>query len=163
MSLATDVADPLERLAAIRQSTATAKARGQLVGARTLVEYSEFIPGGLVGMGARALLSAGLAGRAQQASPIMNVPVTNIPGPQTPIYLAGARMVASYGMPPLFDGSGLIQLAFSYCGRLFLSVFSTPKVLPDIEVYTDALRTSFSELHKAASRSDRSRRRRHMN
>ena len=151
VSLATDVADPLERLAAIRQSTANAKARGQLVGARTLVEYSEFIPGGLIGVGARALLSAGLGGRAQQASPMMNVAVTNIPGPQTPIYLAGARMVASYGMPPLFDGSGLIQLAFSYCGRLFLSVFSTPKVLPDIEVYTDALRTSFSELHKAVS------------
>ncbi len=147
-TLATDVADPLERLAKIHESTAQSKLLGQAIGARTLVEYSEFLPGGLLGLGTRALLASGLTHRA---GPFANVPVTNIPGPQTPWYLAGARMVSSYGTPPVFEGTGLIHLVFSYCGKVSVSTWSCPTVLPDIEVYTDAIRSGFSELAKAAA------------
>ncbi len=142
-SLATDIADPIERLSAIHDATAKAKALGELIGARSLVEYSEFLPGALIGLGTRAMLATGLA---QRAAPMANVPITNIPGPQSPMYLAGARFVATYGTPPLLEGTGLIHLVHSYCGEVFMSTWSCPKVLPDIERYTDDLRAAFDEL-----------------
>jgi WS/DGAT/MGAT family acyltransferase len=146
-SLATDVGDPMERLDAIHDATAKAKALGELMGARSLVEYSEFLPGGLIGLGTRAMAATGLA---QRAAPMANVPITNIPGPQTPLYLAGARYHSTYGTPPVFEGTGLIHLVHSYCGTVFMSTWSCPKVLPDIEVYSDDLRASFDELLTAA-------------
>ncbi len=146
-SLATTVADPMERLKAIHDSTTKAKAFGELVGARSLIEYSEFMPGALIGLGTRAVLASGLT---RLAAPLMSIPITNIPGPQTPMYLAGARFVATYGTPPLVEGSGLIHLVHSYCGRVFVSTWTCPKVMPDIEVYTDDLRAAFDELSQAA-------------
>jgi WS/DGAT/MGAT family acyltransferase len=145
-TFATDVADPVERLTTIHASTEKAKAMNELMGARTLVEYSEFLPGALLGLGMRALLATGLS---QRAAPMANVPVTNIPGPQSPMYLAGARFATTYGTPPLFEGTGLIHLVHSYCGRVFVSSWSCPSVLPDIEAYTDDIRASFDELSEA--------------
>ncbi len=145
-TLATDVADPVERLKVIHASTEHAKELGQLVDARTLVAYSEFLPGALVGLGGRAMAATGLAARG---APFVNVPITNIPGPQQPLYLAGARFHATYGIPPIMDGMGLIHLVHSYCGRLFVSAWSSPKILPDIEVYVDDIRASFDELAAA--------------
>ncbi len=144
-TFATHLSDPLERLAAIHESTAQSKLLGQAIGAQTLADYSEFLPGGLLGLGTRAVLASGLVERVA----MLNVAVTNIPGPQSPWYLAGARLVSTYGAPPIFDGSGLIHLVFSYCGHVFVSTWSCPKVLPDIEAYSDAMRSAYSELSKA--------------
>jgi diacylglycerol O-acyltransferase / wax synthase len=146
VSLGTDIADPLERLAATRTSTQSSKELAQAVGARTLLEAAQLLPGGLVGLGARTGARLSLANRT---NPVFNTTVTNMPGPQEPLYMAGARMVAMYGMGMIVEGMGLIHPVMSYCGDLTVSFTSCREMLPDPAVYATALRTSFEELAKA--------------
>ena len=77
VSLATDIADPVERLAAVHRSTSGSKEVTEAIGARNLTELSQLAPGLLIGLGTR--LSARFARRGQ--SGIVNTVVTNVPGP----------------------------------------------------------------------------------
>lgn len=149
VSLGTDVADPLERLVAVRDSTHQSKEFTNALGARTLTEYSQFIPGGLAALAARTSSRFGLANRA---NPIVNAVVTNVPGPQSPLYFAGARMVTMLGMGPVTDGMALIHPITSYCGELVIGVTSCRDMMPDPGFYGDCIEESFAELVKATSR-----------
>ncbi len=139
--LCTDIASPMDRLAAIHESTAKSKTFADALGARTLVEYSEYLPGALLGRGIR--LAARLPGLAGTV-------VTNVPGPQSPLYMRGARMVRTYGMLPLLYGTGLNHMVMSYCGEVTVCVTSCPEFLPDAQAYGDEFDRSFEELAKAA-------------
>jgi WS/DGAT/MGAT family acyltransferase len=146
--LATDVADPLERLRAVRRATEQSKELTQAVGARLLTDYTQFIPSAVAGLAARTASQMGIANRA---TPLFNTVITNVPGPQVPLYAYGARLVANYGMGPLADGMGLIHPVFSYCGALTISVTSCREMLPDPEFYAECLERSFEELQDAAA------------
>jgi len=67
-------------------------------------------------------------------------------GTQFPVYLVGAQLIAGYGFSPFTQRNGLMHSAFSYCGRVFLSINGCPAVLPDIEHYGDCMDASFAEL-----------------
>jgi diacylglycerol O-acyltransferase / wax synthase len=113
VSLCTRIVDPLERLAAVRESTRQSKAVVNAVGARELSGYSQFVPGALVGQSNRMAARLELANRT---NPVINTVVSNVPGPQAPLYFAGARAVGMIGMGNIVNGMGLIQGATSYCG-----------------------------------------------
>ena len=80
-TLGTDVADPLERLTTVRESTHNSKEFTNALGARTLVDMADLMPGGLVGLGARTSARLSLANRLR---PVFNTTVTNMPGPAAP-------------------------------------------------------------------------------
>ena len=143
-SLGSDIADPLARLRAVHESTAHSKAASAAVGEQML-EYAEFVPGALVVTALRFGMAAHL-GRLAEQSRIANTLVSTMRGPDFPVYLVGARMVAGYALSPFTQGCGLIHNVISYCGRVVVSINGCPVVLPDIEHYGDCMDASFAEL-----------------
>ena len=146
VSLATDVDDPLERLRLVHGSATGSKVHHQAVGARTLADYGEFIPFGLAGAAARLYTRMHLA---EKHRPIFNLVITNVPGPQVPLYVAGARLLAHVGAAPIFDGMGLILPIFSYAGSLAIGATSCRDIMPDVDVFTGFLGDALDELEAA--------------
>jgi len=146
VALGTHIADPLERLDAVHHSAAASKEMTNAVGARLLTDYSQFIPSTTAALAARTYTQLGLANQ-------MNVPfncvITNVPGPQVPLYSAGARLVTQHGLGPIFDGMGLIMPVFSYCGHINISFTSCREMVPDPEFFARCLQDSFDELKQA--------------
>ncbi len=146
-SLHTDVADPVERLQAIKQSTAEAKASGEaspMVDAMMLAGvFSPLVSKAVAGFWARNALSRFIP---------MNVStcISNVPGPDFPLYCAGARMVDYYGLGVLTPGMGIFHLVFSYSGKITLSVLADRDIMPDPERYHDFLVSSYQDIYRAA-------------
>ncbi|MBP6682356.1 MAG: wax ester/triacylglycerol synthase family O-acyltransferase [Halioglobus sp.] len=146
-SLHTDIEDPIERLQAIKQSTAEAKASGEaspMVDAMKLAGvFSPLVSKALAGFWARNELSRFIP---------MNVStcISNVPGPDFPLYCAGARMVDYYGLGVLTPGMGIFHLVFSYSGKVTLSVLADRDIMPDPEHYHDLLVASYQEVYRAA-------------
>lgn len=152
VGLRTNIEDPLERLQAVHEGAVASKALTNAVGARNLADYSRFIPSQLAGLAARLSTSAEMRALTERAAPAINTVVTNVPGPQTPLYFAGAEALNFVGLGPVYDGMALIHPVFSYCGRLAISFTSCRETLPDPERYADMLQASFAELQAAAGR-----------
>ena len=144
--LHTEIHHPLERLNAVHEGAVQSKALTQAVGARLLTDYGQFIPSALAGSAARLYSRFGLA---NSANPFFNTVVTNVPGPQQPLYFCGARMVTTYGMGPIGDGLGLIHGVFSYCGQITIAATSCRKQMPDPAFYAKCLQDSFDEMNVA--------------
>jgi WS/DGAT/MGAT family acyltransferase len=143
VSIGTNIADPLERLSAIRNETSEQKLLLAAIDAPHLVAYSQFLPGGLIGVSQRLSAELGLANPRQ---PVFNTVVTNVPGSQVPLYFGGARVVESWGFGPLTDNAGLFHSVQSYCGTVYLGVTSCPRMLPDPSFYAQCLQDSYDEL-----------------
>lgn len=79
-----------------------------------------------------------------------NIVVTNVPGPPVPLYLLGARMLASYPMVPLFTNQALGIALFSYADALYWGVSADWDALPDVHEFVEALAAAFAELSRAA-------------
>lgn len=132
--------DPLTRLEAIRETTADLKEREQAVGAAFLVDLTEYAAPTLLG----------LAARVAHRQPFFNLIVTNVPGPQTPLYCMGARMLEVYPIVPLSGNLSVVVGILSYCGELHFGLFADPEACPDLPVFAGALEDAFSELSKLA-------------
>jgi len=148
VSLPTTIADPLERLKTVYANTQSSKELTNAIGARTLSDYTQFVPWALAGLATRSASRLSLANRA---NPVINTVITNVPGPQMPLYMAGARMVALFGMGPVTDGMGIIHPVFSYNGAITISFTSCREMLPDPAFYAECLQASFDELYEAAT------------
>ena len=148
VNLGTHIADPSERLAYIHSEAKNSKAMTNAVGARTLTDYSQLIPSGLAGLGARLYTRLGMA---NAHAPVFNCVATNVPGSRVPLYFAGAKMVKMMGFGPIFDGMGLINAIYSYADDIAIGFTSDRKMMPDPEAYADSLRHAFTELKAATS------------
>jgi diacylglycerol O-acyltransferase / wax synthase len=146
--LGTNVADPLKRLETVRDESHRSKAFAQAIGARTLTELSDYMPGALMGIAARMSSRLGIVNRS---TPIFNTTVTNMPGPQHPLYSCGARLVGAYGLGMIVDGMALIHPVISYCGEITITFTSCREILPDADTYADCLQRSFDELAGATT------------
>ena len=87
-------------------------------------------------------------GSRAAAGPI-NMIVTNVPGPQFPLYMLGAKLLESFPQVPLLQGTGVGVALFSYDGRLFWGFNADYKLVPDLEVFTRLVRASFVEFANA--------------
>jgi hypothetical protein len=147
VTLACDVNDPIERLLRISESTQAAKDYGAR-SAKALIKIAETAIGGLQGSVQRALLNAlNRAGRA----PVHTV-VTNVPGPQVPMYLCGARAVYVSGTGPVIDGLGLFHGIGSYGGFMNFCFCADREMMPDPEFYARCIDESVNDLLKGAKR-----------
>ena len=148
VGLGTHIAGPLERLAHVHAEAANSKAMTGAVGARTLTDYSQLIPSGLAGLAARLYTRVGAA---NAHAPVFNCVVTNVPGSRVPLYFCGAKMVAMYGLGPVFDSMGLINTIYSYTDTIAISFTCDRVMMPDPDAYAAALRQAFEALKGAAA------------
>ncbi len=143
VSLRSDVEDPLERLEAVHVSTMQSKEFTNAIGARLMTDYTQFIPSTTAALAARLYTGLHLANRVR---PMFNCVVTNVPGPQIPLYSVGSRLVTTFGMAPIVDGMGLLHAVFSYCGTITVTITSCREMMPDPEFYAECIQESFEEL-----------------
>ena len=132
--------DPLERLRAVVASTANLKEREQAVGAAALLGLTEYAAPTLMGLAARLV----------HHQPFVNLVVTNVPGPQRPMYCMGARMLEAYPMVPLARNLNLGVAILSYCGQLHVGLLGDRDLWPDLDVLEAGIDDAFSELAKLA-------------
>ena len=130
--------DPLERMDALHAVTEELKQSNQAIGVEMMMGLAEWTPGALISLGARA------------ASGPINMIVTNVPGPQFPLYIMGARFLELLPIVPLLEGTGIGVALFSYDGKLFWGFNADDGLVPDIAIFRRAVETSFRQLMEAA-------------
>jgi WS/DGAT/MGAT family acyltransferase len=125
---------PQARLARIHEATRELKESRQAMGVEMMMEVAEWTPPVLLSLGAQAV-----------SGPINSI-VTNVPGPQFPLYMLGARLLAMYPMVPLLPGMGLGIALFSYDGRLCWGFNADFDLVPDLERIPGLMEHAFKEL-----------------
>ncbi len=133
-------ADPQRRIATVRTTVDALKARKQAVGADFLLNLAGFAPSTLHAMVARASL--------RQIA--FNLIVTNVPGPQFPLYCQGARLVEVFPIAFLYDGQQLAIAIFSYDGMLNFGYLVDAQGIPDRDVFAECVEEGLRELVEAA-------------
>jgi len=131
--------DPALRLDRIRRETRDLKEREQAVGAAFLLDLTQYAAPTLLGLAARAV----------HRQPFVNLVVTNVPGPQVPLYCLGARMLEAYPMVPLSRNLSLGVAILSYCGVLHFGLFADAEVWPDLDDLAADVGAAFATLRHA--------------
>jgi diacylglycerol O-acyltransferase / wax synthase len=152
VNLATDIADPVRRLQAVRAAAGATKSLAR--GARSL------IPTDFPSIGVPWIVSslAALYGRSHIADmipPIANVVISNVPGPQVPLYTAGARMEAYWPASIVEHGLGLNITVLSYMGTLAFGFMAARTAVADARELAADLAVAHAELKRGASRRPR--------
>lgn len=144
-SLGTDIADPIERLAAIAESTAASRSEGDKSSGTQLLDLIGTVPTSLLGITAKAASVLPFSGPT-----VANTTVTNVPGPTEPMFFSGARLVRAAGLGPLIGGLNLIHVVASYNGTLSISATADRDALPDPATYAECMDQAFQELLASA-------------
>jgi len=143
VSTGSHIADPVKRLAHVQASSAQSKALTNAIGARQMTNAMQFIPGALMVAGTRFAAEAGLA---NIQNPTYNVTITNVPGPQVPLYSMGAKLVTMIGFGPLTHGIGLMFPVSSYNGSFTISFTACREIVPDPRFLEQCIDASFDEM-----------------
>jgi len=146
-SLATDVADPVERLRTIHEVTKGAKEEHNAIGADMLQSLTEFAAPRLFGLAMRFYSSTKLADRGPV---IHNLVISNVPGPPFPLYFPGAKLVSLFPMGPVFEGAGLNITVISYMDDIDIGLMVCRESVPDVWDMAADIEESLAELKKAA-------------
>jgi diacylglycerol O-acyltransferase / wax synthase len=128
--------DAVARLDIVREELKGLKSGGQAVGAQVLTNLSGFAPATVMGQASRLM--------ARQR--FFNVVVTNVPGPQLPLYLAGKRMIDTFPMVPLAKNQALGIALLSYDGRINFGLVGDWDLMWDLDDFADDVRESLAEL-----------------
>lgn len=136
-------ASPVVRLHQVSYSFKAHAETGRAVAASRLAAVSGFAPPTFHALGTRVAVDGLRRG--------FHLTVTNVPGPQSPRYAAGARLVGSYPVPPLLTDHALAIGVTSYDGRVFYGITADRDAVPDAEVLGQCLREALDELLDSAS------------
>jgi diacylglycerol O-acyltransferase / wax synthase len=137
--------DPVQRLLTISREMDGIKDSGQAVGAQVLTELTGFAPPTIMAQ----------AARLQARQRMFNLVVTNVPGPQIPLYLLGRQLDAMFPMVPLAANQALGIAIMSYYGQLNFGLNADYDALPDLEALAEELGASIDELVAAAGEAPR--------
>jgi WS/DGAT/MGAT family acyltransferase len=129
---------PEDQLAAIHETTQELKRTKQALGIEMMMAVAEWTPASLLSLGAQAV-----------SGPINSI-VTNVPGPQFPLYMQGAKLEAAYPQVPLLENLGLGIALMSYNGRVCWGFNANPNVVPDLEAFVALVQRSFDRVAAAA-------------
>ena len=135
--------NPRVRLTRLSYAMRGTAEHGRSVGADSLIALTGFAPPTLHALGARA--ARGLSRR------LFNLIVTNVPGPQVPLYAAGAQMLEVFPVVPLASGQGLSIGMTSYNGRVFFGLNAELDSVGDVDVLADLIEQEVGELVETAS------------
>jgi WS/DGAT/MGAT family acyltransferase len=147
VTLATDIADPVERMKVIQAGTVQAKEQANAIGANTLMDWAEFAAPAVAASAMRLYSRMKVADRHR---PFYNTVISNVPGPQFPLYMAGAKLVSFYPMGPLNDGAALNMTLISYLGTIHFGLVACPDLIPDVDHLAALIPPALAELKKAA-------------
>ena len=147
VSLASDIDDPVERLQAIQAATPDAKEQANVIGADTLSNWAEFAAPAVAARAARLYSRTRVASRMR---PPFNTVISNVPGPNIPLYMAGGQLVRWYPMGPIADGQGLNMTVMSYLGVIHFGLVACPELIPDVQAMADLVPEALAELLTAA-------------
>jgi hypothetical protein len=126
--LFTDEPDPVQRLLRTHEALREMKDRHRALPAKLLQDVNHFIPPALFARAARATFSLA----SGPVRPTWNLVISNVPGPQLPLYLAGARLVANYPVSVITDGMGLNMTVQSYDGHLDFGIVADREQMADV-------------------------------
>lgn len=135
--------NPVMRLHQVTYATRAHKESGHAVGANTLIALSGFAPTTLHSLAART--ANGLSRR------LFNLVVTNVPGPQFPLYAGTSRMLEAYPVVPLAKGQAVSVGLTSYDGRVYFGLNADRDLMPDVDLLADCLTDALAELVAAVS------------
>ncbi len=133
--------EPVERLDRIREQTVDLKKSKQALGAEVMFQVAEWTGTRILSLAAKRLSAS--------TSPY-NLMVTNIPGPQIPLYMCGGLLEKMYGYVPLVENTGLGIALMSYHGMLNWGFNADYELLPDLSDFVADVSNSFEELQRAA-------------
>ncbi len=145
--IATDTADPVERLMRIHEEMQNAKRMQQAMPASLLTDVTEYAMPALLAQAARISARTKIMDRM---NPPFNVIISNVPGPRESLYLGGAEMVTYYPVSAVADGQGLNVTVTSYKDHLDYGVISCRELVPDVWRFKDLFAAGLEELLKAA-------------
>jgi len=146
-SLHTDIEDPIERLAAIHESMRVAKEKHQALPAEILQDFAQFTAPAIAARASRVIARAAVA---ELVDLPFNVVISNVPGPQFPLYGIGAKLIANYPVSAINDGVGLNMTVQSYNGSLDFGFVACRELVPDLWELIDHLGDSLEALESAA-------------
>ncbi len=139
--LETHISDPAERLARIVAGNAAAKDHTEALGPTLLQDWTQFGGQTMFGAAMRILPRIPLS-----LSPVYNLIMSNVPGPQAQMYFLGCALNAMYPLGPILAGAGLNVTVMSLNGKLGVGIISCPDVLPDLWGIADLFPTALEEL-----------------
>jgi hypothetical protein len=119
------------------------KERHRALPAELLQDTNHFIPPAVFARAARATFALSTSSRGR---PTWNLVISNVPGPQFPIYCAGAELKAQYPVSVITDGMGLNITVMSYCGKLDFGIVADRDQMPDLWSMIEWLGESLEEL-----------------
>jgi len=144
----------------VHEAMRAAKDQHDALPANLLADVTQFAMPALAGQAARMAARLRLVERAS----LFNLIISNVPGPNVPLYYAGAELLAYYPLSAITDGQGLNITAMSYRDTLFFGVIACRELVPDVDRLTayleEELRVLTDSIDKAATRRARPRARR---
>jgi diacylglycerol O-acyltransferase len=145
-TLPTSVAEPGLRLQVVHSATKIAKAQQAAIPQGLVDQIGDFAVPALTARAARVVFATGLLHRL----PPFNVTISNVPGPNVPVYLCGARLVAHYPVSVVTDGQGLNITLVGYLGQLHFGLVSCRELVPDLDKLAGYLADELALLAEAA-------------
>jgi WS/DGAT/MGAT family acyltransferase len=140
-TLATTVDDPAERLAAIIASTTSAKQQLQGMSPAAILQYSA--------LQIAPMMLQMIPGAAGRLRPTFNVVISNVPGPEQPLYFRGSRLEATYPMSVPIHGQALNITCNSYAGRICFGFTGCRDTLPHLQRLAVYCAEALGELERA--------------
>ncbi len=149
--LRTDIDDVSERVRAIARTTRGAKEDHHAIGAKFLQNWAEHAAPSTFALATRLYSRLNIADRHP---PIYNLVVSNVPGPDFPLYLDGAQLVATYPMGPIMEGAGLNVTVLSYMDNVDFGFLAGAELVPDVWDLADHVEGAMADLLAAAAAID---------
>ena len=145
--LPTHLDDPEHRLTMVHEATKLAKAQQATIPQGLVDDISDFAPPALTARAARVVFATGVLHRL----PPFNVCISNVPGPNIPVYLGGAKLLAQYPVSVVTDGQGLNITLIGYLGQLHFGLIACRELVPDIDALAGYLVDELELLGKLAA------------
>ncbi len=139
--LFTNERDPVERLRLTHEAMRAAKERHKALPAQLLQDATQFIPPAVFARASQVTFSLAATRR-----PVWNLVISNVPGPQFPLYMAGAELQANYPISVITDGMGLNITVMSYRGHLDFGIVADREQMRDVWKLIGWLDESLAEL-----------------
>jgi WS/DGAT/MGAT family acyltransferase len=149
VSLATQIADPVERFTTIAAGTRLAKDQARVLSEELIQGWAQLA---FPALSSRIARLAGNLRLFDHFPPLFNVLVSNIAGPDFTLWCAGARLVGLYPVGPIIEGVGLNVTVASYEGSLYFGILGCRELVPEVVHLGDLVTDAFTELLKAAER-----------
>jgi len=147
-ALPTNVSEPGLRVEIVHAATRIAKAQQAAIPQGLVDQISDFAPPALTARAARVVFATGLLHRL----PPFNLTISNVPGPNVPVYLCGAKLIAHYPVSVVTNGQGLNITLVGYLGQLHFGLVACRELVPDIDVLAGYLVDELALLTKAAEK-----------